>query len=159
MKSPAFQGLLYFPDGYSHYIDVPDDAWEIIEKWPGQRVILILNGIKFHRVIRKFKDLPPRISVSKPMLKELKVETGDIIQVTVEQDMTEFQAEMPEELAAVLETDLEGFERFMKLTDGAKRSAMFAVLRVKNTQSRIDKALKIVENIRKGATRPEEFMR
>ncbi|MFD2561455.1 YdeI/OmpD-associated family protein [Aquimarina rubra] len=57
---------------------------------------------------------------------------------------------MPEELEAVLQSDPEASEIFESFTDGMKRSLIYYVLGFKNSQTRIDKALIITENLRLG---------
>lgn len=66
---------------------------------------------------------------------------------------------MPEEFQAVLDSDLEAYERFEKLIVGKKRSLIYLILRIKNSQTRIGKALIISENIKMGITDQRELIK
>lgn len=66
---------------------------------------------------------------------------------------------MPEELSAVLETDYEAIEGFKKLTDGKKRSLMYHILQIKNTQTRVDKALLLCDKLTRGFTDIHELVK
>ena len=59
---------------------------------------------------------------------------------------------MPEEFKAVIETDYEALQLFERLTDGKKRSLIYHIIRIKDTQKRVDRALLISENLKKGLT-------
>ena len=59
---------------------------------------------------------------------------------------------MPEELSAVLETDEEATLVFEKLTPGKKRSIIHYIATAKQTDTRISRALKIVDFLKMGIT-------
>jgi len=69
------------------------------------------------------------------------------------EDTTKYGVEMPEELNAVLLSDYEAFEIFESLTAGKKRGIIYAIARYKNSQTKIDKALLMCENLKKGVRR------
>lgn len=99
------------------------------------------------------------ISFGKRYQKELGVMTSDFFQLQIIEDTTEYGVEMPEELSTVLETDPKAFELFKKLTDGKKRSLIYYILRLKNTQTRVDKALMICENLTMGITELKQLIK
>lgn len=107
--------------------------------------------ISFHGKLHK-RNEEVLISFGKRYQKELGVTTSDFFELQISEDTTEYGVEMPEEFSAVLETDEKAFELFKKLTDGKKRSLIYYILRFKNTQTRVDKALLICENLKIGIT-------
>jgi len=109
------------------------------------------NEISFHGKLHQ-RNNEILISFGKRYQKELCVTTSDFFQLQIIEDTTTYGVEMPEELSAVLETDVKAFERFNKLTDGKKRSLIYYILRIKNTQTRVDRALMICENLTMGIT-------
>ncbi len=66
---------------------------------------------------------------------------------------------MPKKFDAVLQSDLGVFEIFESLTDGKKRGLIYYILKIKNSQSRIDKALIITENLKRGIRDNKELIR
>jgi uncharacterized protein YdeI (YjbR/CyaY-like superfamily) len=82
----------------------------------------------------------------------LQVREGDIEAVEIEADTTTYQAEMPEELEEILNTDPDGMEVFEALTPGRQRSILFMIGRLKRIDSRIRKALSVVEKLKMGVT-------
>ncbi|MFK7812118.1 MAG: YdeI/OmpD-associated family protein [Maribacter sp.] len=82
--------------------------------------------------------------------KELGVFPNDYFQLQFFEDDSKYGVEMPEELDAVLKSDYEAFQIFDSFTDGKKRGVIYAILRYKNSQTRIDKSILICENLKRG---------
>ncbi|MCZ6594335.1 MAG: YdeI/OmpD-associated family protein [Bacteroidetes bacterium] len=109
---------------------------------------------KLHQYLGRFL-----ISFGKRYQKELGVSPSDYFELQLIENTSKYGVEMPEEFQAVLDSDLEAFEGFEKLTDGKKRSLIYYILGVKNSQIRIDKALIISENIKMGITDQRELIK
>ena len=99
------------------------------------------------------------ISFGKRYQKQLGVDRSDFFELQLFEDTSEYGVEMPEEFKVVLETDEEAHECFRKLTDGKKRSLIYYITRFKNSQTRIDKALVISENMKMGITDQRELVK
>ncbi len=99
------------------------------------------------------------ISFGKRYQKELGVDRNDFFELQLFEDISEYGVEMPEEFQVVLDTDLEAHECFKKLTDGKKRSLIYYITRFKSSQTRIDKALIISENLKMGITDQRELVK
>lgn len=82
--------------------------------------------------------------------KELGIFPNDYFQLQFFEDDSKYGVEMPEELDAVLLSDYEAFKIFDSFTDGKKRGVIYAILRYKNSQTRIDKSILICENLKRG---------
>ena len=63
-------------------------------------------------------------------------------------DESEFGMPVPEELDELFAQDEEGFRRFCGLSPGKQRNIIHFVSSVKNSQSRIDRALKLINNLK-----------
>ncbi|MAZ72477.1 MAG: hypothetical protein CMC70_04955 [Flavobacteriaceae bacterium] len=99
------------------------------------------------------------ISFGKRYQKELGVTSSDFFKLQIIEDTTKYGVAIPEEFSTVLETDREAFELFKKLTDGKKRSLIYYIIRIKNIQTRVDRALLICENLKMGHTNPKELVK
>ena len=116
------------------------------------------NEISFHGKLHQYLGRF-LISFGKRYQKELGVSPSDFFELQLMENTSKYGVEMPEEFQAVLDIDLEAFEGFEKLTDGKKRSLIYHILRIKNSQTRIDKALIISENIKLGITDQRELIK
>ncbi len=74
-------------------------------------------------------------------------------------DDTTYQFDMPEELNEVLETDPHAKEIFHALTKGNQRGLIYLVSQVKSTGKKIERALKIVSQMKKGITSPKLILK
>ena len=114
--------------------------------------------ISFHGKLHRYSG---RILVSfgKRYQKELGVGVNDYFELQLFEDSSKYGVKMPEEFEAVLDSDPEALEAFENLSDGKKRSLIYYITRFKNSQTRIDKALIISENIKMGVTDPREMLK
>jgi len=87
------------------------------------------------------------IKLNKERMKAFALEIGMEVNVTLEKDTSRYGMAMPEEFTEVLETDEAGAQYFEALTDGKKRSLIYAVSTVKNSDGRITKALIILDHL------------
>ena len=140
---------------------VPQELGDAVKAaFGGNRALCILpNGFSFHCALMGSKNGGFYITVGKKTLKRAGLEGDEVLEVVLRKDESEFQAPMPEELAGVLETDFEAWERFEALTKGKQRSIIHQVASAKHIDTRINRALKIAENLKKGASKPGEFLR
>lgn len=114
--------------------------------------------ISFHAALNKYQGNYV-ISFGKRYQKPLGVSANDYFQLQLEEDSSKYGVDVPEEFSAVMESDPEAAEIFEQLTDGKKRSLIYYVLRFANSQTRIDKALIISENLKLGIKDPKELLK
>jgi len=72
---------------------------------------------------------------------------GDRIKIQLTEDESTYGMPMPEELEEVLRQDEYGKMRFDKLTPGKQRNIIHYVGSVKSSSLRIDRALKLINNL------------
>jgi Bacteriocin-protection, YdeI or OmpD-Associated/Domain of unknown function (DUF1905) len=124
-----------------------------LTKGGNKRAICKLNDeIEFHCAIMPKKEGGHFVNVGLSICKKLKLKEGSKISATFSVDKTDYQFEMPEELREVLNTDAKAEKLFHSLTDGNQRGLIYLVKQVKSVDKRIERALKIVEQIKNGVT-------
>ena len=106
--------------------------------------------IEFHAALKKEKTGVFRIYFSKAKQKELGVFMNDYFELQVYEDTSKYGVEISEELEAVLLSDFEAYTIFENLTPGKQRSIIYAIARYKSSQMRVDKALILTENLKRG---------
>ncbi|MBQ4822374.1 YdeI/OmpD-associated family protein [Aquimarina sp. MMG016] len=146
----------------SHSIIVPDNIAQLLINDGHKRVVIQITynnkSIKFHAALQKFHGLY-HITFNKQNQKKLGVFPSDYFEVTLLEDTSKYGVEMPEEFDAVLQSDPEAFDIFESLTDGKKRSLIYFILKIKNSQKRIDKSLIIVDNLKRGIRDNKELIK
>lgn len=129
-----------------------EDGHTILEKF-GKRFICTVNkGISIHCALMNSKDTGFYIMIGKSTKVKIKVKLGEQLNLHIKKDSTKHQAVVSIELKEVLATDQEGQLFFNKLTPGKQRSLIHYVNKAKQSDTRIDRALRIVENLKLGIT-------
>lgn len=113
------------------------------------RLICTVNGkVEFPCGLMAMKNGTAYISINKKRMKEAGATAGDTVQVELKEDKSKYGMPMPEELNEVLLSDPEGKERFEKLTPVKQRNIIHFVSSVKSSQLKIDRALKLINNLK-----------
>ena len=118
------------------------------------KVVATFEGksIEFYAALKRFKSGVHLIYFSKGKQKELGVFMNDYFELQVFEDTSKYGVEMSEELEAVLLSDYDAYTIFENLTPGKQRSIIYAISRYKSAQLRVDKALLLTENLKRGIT-------
>ena len=142
----------------SHYIPIPLDIAEKALTQFGKRVFCTINGQKsIHCAIQRHRDIGYYLTIGKSTKAKINVESGAEIILHIQQDTSKYQAEMPEELLATIETDPESEAIFSQLTPGFQRSIIHYVDSAKRIDTRVDRALKILNRLKMGITDRKEL--
>ncbi len=112
-----------------------------------RRVICQIKERKLHMALMPLKG-DYFILMNGHLKNELGLELGQEVEIYLEKDTSEYGMDMPIEFGELLNQDDEGREIFEQLTPGKKRSLIYMVSKVKNTNSRLNKALAIVQHLR-----------
>lgn len=133
---------------YGFHFKVPINLAELFIDGNNRRVICQING-----EIRTQSALMPSsegwyIFMNKSTRKKLDLIEGQEFEVEIEKDHSEFGMEVPEELSVMLDQEEKAREVFDALTPGKQRSLMYIVSKVKNSESRIRKALAIADHLK-----------
>ncbi|MDC8003573.1 YdeI/OmpD-associated family protein [Aureisphaera galaxeae] len=148
-------------EGY-HSVYIPDIIAEPFAN-AGHKRVLVKASLRdksheFHGALQKIKG-QYQIMFGKNNQKAIDLEPYESFYIQLVEDTSKYGVEMPEEFQAVLDSDPEAYELFEALTDGKKRGLIYTILRYKNSQTRIDKALILTENLKLGITDMKEIMK
>jgi uncharacterized protein YdeI (YjbR/CyaY-like superfamily) len=149
-----------FPGAGMHYIQVPAKTAASLRKKGVTRVLCRINNtLELHAALMHTKEGMSYIMLGKRWLTEIKAKAGTPVSVTLQEDETELQFDIPEEFSAVMESDPGARKIFDALTDGRKRGLIQLVRMVKSSDKKIERALKIAEKIKFGITSPQQIMK
>ncbi|MEJ0057769.1 MAG: DUF1905 domain-containing protein [Bacteroidota bacterium] len=139
-------------------IEVPA---EIVKKLGGiknQRLQCTVNkSVAWQCGLVAHKKGSAYISLNKKLLKELKAGVGDEVNVSLIKDTSKYGMTMSEELKTLLKQDKEGSRRFHLLAPGKQRYIIYYVSQVKGSQLRIDRAIRLIENLKRAKEGKESF--
>lgn len=149
MKPVVFKTYLdrFDNDVYGYHLPVPEDVASPFIGGDDRRVVCLVNGQ--HKMHSGLMAAKPYwfLLLNKQVVKKLGLSLQDEVEVAMEKDTSEFGMEMPEELQEVMNQDPTGTEYFRQLTPGKQRNLIYIAGKVKNTQSRINKALAIMHHL------------
>ncbi|QDH80070.1 DUF1905 domain-containing protein [Echinicola soli] len=132
---------------WQYHLPVPDDIAITFIEGEDRRVICKIGTISFHAALMKSKAYW-FILFNTSLREKLGFQGGEKVTIRLEKDRSEFGHDMPEELQVLLDQDEEGNRYFRSLTIGKQRSLVYIVTKVKNSNSRLNKALAIVEHLK-----------
>lgn len=133
---------------WQYHVPIPDEIALSLIEGENRRVICSLDNTSgYHAALMKCKDYW-FILVNQKLRNELGKQEGHQVKVQLEKDNTTYGHKMPEELQMLLDQDPEAFSYFDSLTIGKQRSLIYIVTRVKNSDSRLKKALAISSHLK-----------
>lgn len=97
------------------------------------------------------------ISINKKIMKQLGVALGDEVSVSLARDTSKYGMKMCEELKSLLAQDNDGNRRFHRLPPGKQRYIIYYVGLVKGSQLRVDRAIRLIENLKRTKEGKESF--
>lgn len=113
-----------------------------------RRIICTINGKETIQAALMPYPLGYFIMTNKKLVAKLGLRAGAKVDLVIEKDTSEYGLDMPDELRELLNQDDEGSKHFHALTKGKRRSLIYIVAKVKNTNSRLNKALAIVHHLK-----------
>lgn len=138
-----------------HYVEIPK---KVMSLFFGKRIICYLNDrISFQCGIVSLGNGKGYITVNNKRLTQLGLAFGDSVLIKLEIDSSEYGMEVPIELIELLQQDEIGNERFGQQTKGMQRYIIYYISQVKSSQKRIDRALFLIENLKKLSPGKETF--
>lgn len=154
-----FKGFIERSDklnGY-HIIRLPD---RIVSKFTKggktQRLTVSVATITYTAAIRSDGDGGFYMHIGKRILNQIRKMAGSQVELKLTPDTSLLGFEIPEEFTAVLEQDPEGQEIWASLTTGIQRSLIYYVVTAKQSDTRINRAFKIVEKIKTSPNLPRK---
>lgn len=142
-----------------HFIVVPEKISSAFIKAGHKRVVCSINEHRFHVALMPRKEGGHVIALGAAKMKQLKLNVGAVVNVTLEPDTSDYQFEMPEELSEVLRSDPAADKIFYSLTKGNQRSLIYLITQVKSSDKRVGRALKVAEKIKHGITNSMKILK
>jgi hypothetical protein len=136
-NSPLWGGHLKVPESI---------ATALIETGSRRVVVTLNNDTVIHAALMPSQE-GHFILINKSIRKKLKLNPGTEVQVSLIQDESTYGMPMPEEFQLILDQNEMGNKYFHQLTPGKQRSLIHLVSSVKNTDSRINKAMAIIDHL------------
>ena len=145
--------ILKFETGlWSFHIIVPQEVYNAMTMDGKKRVMCRIEGNEqFHAGFMPDGKGNYFIKLNKEKMKSFQLNLGQEVDVYLEKDTSKYGMAMPEEFNVVLAQDIEGAEFFESLTDGKKRTLIYMVSLVKNSDKRITKTLIILDHLKANA--------
>lgn len=97
------------------------------------------------------------IQLNKKLKKQLDLSEGKSVQVTLTTDTSTYGMTVPPELKTLFAQDKEGHRRFKLLVPGKQRYIIYYISQVKASQLRIDRSIRIIENLKRTTRGKESF--
>jgi len=134
---------------YGAHFHVPTKVKDYFEKKKIKRFICRVGAESWHcAIMSKGKDYN-FVLLNKARIKRMKWREGESFELSLEEDVSKYGMEMPEELSAIFEMDVDAEKHFHGLTAGKQRSLIYMVSKLKSEQKRIEKALVITEYLKR----------
>lgn len=131
-----------------HYVTVPPEIVTSLGGIGSRLQCSINNNAYYQCGMTALGGGRAYVALNKKRMKDFGVEKGVEVRVRLKPDESKYGFDMPEELQAVLQQDVQGAAKFETLTDGQKRYIIYHVSQVKSVQLRIDRALALIGNLK-----------
>ncbi len=150
----------YRRDSGYQYLHVSGEAVKSISDGSRERVICSVPGKEESFPCALMPDGKGNfyIMLSRRLMKDVPP-LPDLVDIQLQKDESKYGMEVPEELEVLLEQDEEFSESFHKLTPGKQRSIIHLISSPKRVETRVDRAIRIAENVKMGVTSPQEFLK
>lgn len=141
---------LYETLGYSGLTVRADDVKELLEQTTDRRVMCRFPEAEVEKHAALMHDGSGHyfINISKDIRKEVGIDFGDEIDFELRPDNSKYGMPIAEEMAILLEQDPEADRVFHSLTLGKQRSLLYLIGKPKRSDTRLTKALGVVEYLK-----------
>lgn len=134
---------------WGHHFIVPEEITKQFIIGDNRRVIIKINDSEeLQSALMPINKVESFILVNKEVRTKLALSEGDSLSVDIKKDHSEYGMDMPEELSILFDQESEAKQYFEELTPGKQRALIYLVIKVKNTNSKLNKALAIVHHLK-----------
>ncbi|WP_435355586.1 DUF1905 domain-containing protein [Emticicia sp. SJ17W-69] len=137
------------PAGAWHYIDFPENAYEVFGRRNFVKVKGFINGKPFKSNLFPKGNALHAITIPLKLQKELGVKLNDEITVSIEEDFEVVIVPMPVELQEALDFDEEMAELFFKQSKSVQKFQKIWINDGKQIETRINRVVALSEKLRK----------
>lgn len=151
MNIKSFEAPLENMDSsvYYFHVIIPDDIVRYYLEQNIKRVMCTINNQEtIHAAIMPAGKERYFIMINKEIRKAQQIALGDKVHITLVEDKSKYGMALPEELAELFVQDPEGDKVFHTLTPGKQRTLIHMVAKPKRSETRIKKALVILDYLK-----------
>ena len=140
--------LKFESDLWSYYVAIPKEIGKQFIEGDDRRIICTIgNADPIHSALMP-KGEVYSVYVKKDFMKKHKLQEGDVVEIKLEKDRSEYGMPIPESFRELLDQDTEGSMYFHKLTTGKQRNLIHIVGKVKKVDSQLAKGLAIMHHLK-----------
>lgn len=132
---------------WGFHFRIPDEIAKQFIEGKDRRVVCTFNGKEKNHCAVMPSPQGPFIMLNQALVKQLALQTGDIVKLEIEKDTSEFGMPLSEEFETVVIGDEEVFYYFDSLTPGKKRNLIHLVNKIKNPEIRINRSMAIAAHL------------
>ncbi len=140
-----------------HYLEVPQEVVQQLGTLKIRLHCTVNQKLKFQCGLMALGEGKAYISISKKRMQEAGIKLDDTVAVMLQKDNSTYGTEVPAEMEELLQQDEEGNRRFQRLKPGMQRYMLHHVAGVKSVQLRVDRAVTLIENLKKLPEGKENF--
>ena len=134
---------------WQYYIEIPQEIAEKLVSNNQKRVLCKINDqIKFQCALMPKGEGKYFININKERRKQLLASQFTALNIELKPDESEYGLPMPEELQELFLQDPDGNKIFHTLTKGKQRTLLHLIGKPKNVETRLKKALVVVEYLK-----------
>lgn len=124
------------------YFEIPEESVAQFKEGKKTRLLVEVNDlVQINCTFKSLKNGEYAVFVNKRDQKKLGIVPGDVASVIIQEHPHPLGVEVPEVLQVLLDQDEESAAIFNGLTDGAKRTLIFRLLRIKKD---VDKQVSVI---------------
>ncbi|MEI9921269.1 MAG: YdeI/OmpD-associated family protein [Bacteroidota bacterium] len=141
-----------------HYLDIPAAVVKKAGRINKQRFVCTVDKVMTWKCgLVAHKAGGAYILLNKKQMQMGKFNVGQSVNVSLKKDTSEYGMDVPAELKEVFLQDKTGKERFDKLVPGKRRYIIYYVNQVKSSDLRIERAVRLIANLKKLPPGKETF--
>ncbi|MDA9938076.1 YdeI/OmpD-associated family protein [Salibacteraceae bacterium] len=133
--------------GWFYVVFVPEQFIIEFGDEKSPRVKALFNQKHESHISVKCRNEERYIVINKTIRKKLNLQLGDLVDIKLEKEVSEYGMPMPEELDEMLAQEQKARKYFQALTPGKQRTLIYLVSNLKSSDARIRKSLGIVEHL------------
>ncbi len=132
-----------------NYLEVPAPVVKKLGGITKQRLLCTVNEVTWQCGLVALSKGAGYINLNKKLIAQLSIKKGDTITALLKPDESKYGMKMPPELKELLDQDKEGSKRYHALVAGKQRYIIYYVQQVKSSQLRVERAIMLIENLKK----------
>ncbi|GGK59570.1 YdeI/OmpD-associated family protein [Rufibacter glacialis] len=142
----------------THYLEIPAQmVQQLGGKFNVRLLVTVNNTLTYQGGIVALGQGRGYITLTKQRLKQVGLQEGSPVSVSLAKDDSQYGTPVPEELTELFRQDDEGKARFDQLKPGMQRYIIQHVGAVKSSQLRIDRSILLIENLKRLQPGQETF--